>query len=239
MLDGLTQGLARLIRDFVHSLLAGAVHTAAGRTRAGPARSPSAPCNGCSGREMAESGIEEVKEQFDEISATATQSLDEIREISRDLRPYHLEPARPTHSIEDMVERISASSEIQISSPIAQINGAIPKDHEINLYRIVQEALTNVVKHSQAAHAWVEITREARQVVVTIRDDGRGFDGGAARTSASPKAGFGLAGIAQRVQMLGGHHTIISTPGRGTTIQVVVAAVQDQDNEHRSALSDA
>ncbi|MPZ16402.1 MAG: hypothetical protein GEV06_00595 [Luteitalea sp.] len=180
---------------------------------------------------MAEPQANDVKEQFDEISTTATQSLDEIRQIARDLRPYHLDRLGLTSSIEDMVERISTSSEIHVSSRIAQIDGAIPKEHEINLYRVVQEALTNVVKHAQAPHAWVEVTREAQAVVVTIRDDGKGFDKGAAHTSPSSSAGLGLAGIAQRVQMLGGRHTIISTPGGGTTIQVVVAAVDHRINE--------
>jgi signal transduction histidine kinase len=180
---------------------------------------------------MGEPHVEETREQFDEISATATQSLDEIRQIARDLRPYHLDRLGLTHSIEDMIERISASSEVHLSSRIAQIDGAIPKAQEINLYRIVQEALTNVVKHAQAAHAWVEIAREPHALVITIRDDGRGFDKGAVQTAASSNAGLGLAGIAQRVQMLRGRHTIISTPGGGTTIQVVVAAMENQVNE--------
>ncbi|MGH9159164.1 MAG: ligand-binding sensor domain-containing protein, partial [Vicinamibacteraceae bacterium] len=84
---------------------------------------------------MAESHPDEAKEQFDEISTTATRSLDEIRQIARDLRPYHLDRLGLTHSIEDMVERISASSEVHLSSRIAQIDGAIPKEQEINLYR--------------------------------------------------------------------------------------------------------
>ncbi|MPY86747.1 MAG: hypothetical protein GEU99_02375 [Luteitalea sp.] len=138
---------------------------------------------------MADPHAEEGKEQFDEISATATRSLDEIREIARNLRPYHLDRLGLTHSIEDMVERISTSSEIQVSSRIAQIEDAIPKDHEINLYRIVQEALTNIVKHSHAAHAWVEITRDEHTVVIAIRDDGRGFETAAPHASTTAKAG--------------------------------------------------
>jgi signal transduction histidine kinase len=162
-----------------------------------------------------------VKAQFDEITTSATHSLDEVKQIAYNLRPYHLDKLGLATSIEAMTERIGASSEIAFTVTVPPMQGVVAKDHEINVYRIVQESLNNIVKHSGAAHASIDITREGPDLVITIADDGKGFDAKAAR-AATIGSGFGLAGVAERVGMLGGRHSIVSAPGQGTTVTIVL-----------------
>ena len=93
----------------------------------------------------------------------------------------------------------------------------LSRDAEINLYRIAQEALNNLVKHSGATEATVSIKRLAGGVRLTVADNGKGFDAQAALSPAG-KAGFGLNGMAERVRLLKGTYAIDSTTGRGTVL---------------------
>ena len=99
---------------------------------------------------------------------------------------------------------------------IDNIDNAFNPTAEINLYRIVQESLNNIVKHSAASAADVVIKRSPHNVTVRIHDNGRGFAAG------EVKSGFGLSSIAERVRMLGGAHTIDSIPGKGTTVRLTL-----------------
>jgi signal transduction histidine kinase len=166
--------------------------------------------------------LDGLEEQFDEISTSATQSIDEVKQIAYNLRPYHLDKLGLGTSIEAMTERIGASSNIAFTVNVPSMNGAVAKDQEINVYRIVQESLNNIVKHSAATRASIDIAHEGRDVVITIPDNGKGFDAKAAR-AVTIGSGFGLAGVAERVGMLGGRHSIVSGPGQGTTVTIVLA----------------
>jgi signal transduction histidine kinase len=165
-----------------------------------------------------------LKEQFDEISASAKQSIDEVKQIAYNLRPYHLDKLGLGTSIEAMAERVGDSSDVDVTvtiSPLISMDGAVPKDQQINVYRVVQELLNNIVKHSGATHATIDIADRGPDLVVTITDNGKGFDAKAAR-AATIGSGFGLVGVAERVGMLGGRHSVASTPGQGTTVTIVL-----------------
>jgi signal transduction histidine kinase len=88
----------------------------------------------------------------------------------------------------------------------------LPREAETALYRIVQEALTNVVKHARAENVSILLTRRGAGVAVVVEDDGRGFD------PADVSGGSGLQGMADRLAAVGGSLEIRSTPGRGTTV---------------------
>ena len=95
------------------------------------------------------------------------------------------------------------------------------KDSEIHVYRIVQEAINNVVKHSAATEATVVVKQRAGVVSLSIRDNGRGFD--PAKRSPQPHdLGYGLSGIAERVRILNGNLMVDSRPGEGTNLTVEV-----------------
>jgi signal transduction histidine kinase/ligand-binding sensor domain-containing protein len=164
----------------------------------------------------------EARKQFDEIGATVTQTLEEVRTIAYNLRPHHLEQLGLTTTIHAMIEKSAESSGIHMTSDLDDIDGLFPPDQEIIIYRIIQESVNNVIKHAQAREAHVTVRCEEHQVEITIRDDGQGFAPAASTNGAAPGRGFGLKGLAERAHMLGGTHTIESAPGRGTTVTVAI-----------------
>ena len=159
-------------------------------------------------------------EQLNEISTSAAQALEEVREIAHYLRPSQLERLGLTTTIEEMIDRVADSSDIHFSSDIANLDGALTKDSEIGFYRVVQESINNIIKHSGAANASVRIIRDVRDIEMVIDDDGKGFVPEVAANGQSRARSFGLTGIAERVRMLGGTLLIKSSPGKGTNIVV-------------------
>jgi signal transduction histidine kinase/ligand-binding sensor domain-containing protein len=157
--------------------------------------------------------------QFDEINASASQAIDEVRQITSNLRPLNLERLGATSVLEELIEKVSSASGIPFSADIMPLEGLLTPDGAIHLYRIIQESINNIVKHGQSTKASVEIWREDGEIHVTVADNGRGFG-----PEASVRRGLGLISIAERVRMLGGTHTLVSTPGRGTTLTVRIPA---------------
>src|SRR5206468_7039869 len=115
----------------------------------------------------------------------------------------------------------SENTSILFASRVEDIDGLFDKDAEIHIYRIVQEAVTNVVKHSAATEAAVVIKKRAGVVSLSIRDNGRGFDP-SKNAAQSNGLGYGLSGIAERARILGATPTIDSRPGGGTNLTVEV-----------------
>jgi signal transduction histidine kinase/streptogramin lyase len=152
--------------------------------------------------------------QLDEISTAVSQSIEEVRQIAANLHPYQLDQLGLTTALEAMIQKVAAAAELDIAAEIDNIDGLFDAAAEINLYRIVQESLNNVVKHSAADAAGVVIKRAGQSVTVAIHDNGKGFAAG------EVKNGFGLTGLAERVRMLGGVHTVDSIPGKGTTVRL-------------------
>ncbi len=159
-----------------------------------------------------------AREHLHEISETTSLALDEVREIAGNLRPYQLERLGLTNTIEQMVRQVQNSSDIEFSTEIENVDGLLSKESEINLYRVVQECVNNVLKHSAATNAWLLIKRTAGGAEITCRDDGRGFD----PEAGSRKGGMGLTGMAERVRMLGGRYTLESAVGKGATVRVTI-----------------
>jgi signal transduction histidine kinase len=162
-----------------------------------------------------------AKKQFDEISEMTSQVLEDVREITHDLRPYHLDRLGLKAALEFMIEKVTNSSEIRFSSEIATIDGLVPKVTEMHLYRIVQESVNNIVKHSGATEAKVALKREGNSLQLKIEDNGKGFNSSPPVSGSSPR-GFGLSGISERVRILGGRELIDSIAGRGTKITVTI-----------------
>ena len=163
---------------------------------------------------------ERALEELGEICDAAGHAIEEVREIAYDLRPFQLDQLGLKMSIESMLKK-AAGDGLRVSYDLDAIAGAFAREQEINLYRIVQEALGNVIKHSEATEARVTVRRVGGAVELTIRDNGRGFaaDGGG---GTAGRRGFGLQGIEERARMLGGQASFESAPGQGTTVRVRV-----------------
>ncbi len=162
--------------------------------------------------------IETAIEQIDtEISG--------LRRLITDLRPAALDVFGAKAALEGLAARITATSglEIELNVDLAFGSGRAERRHapaiESALYRLVQEALTNVVKHANAATVEISILENERQVEVVVRDDGAGFDPGTAHE------GFGLLGMRERAALVGGVLALETAPGSGTTIRVTLPVV--------------
>jgi signal transduction histidine kinase/streptogramin lyase len=160
------------------------------------------------------------REQIEEISAGASGAIQEVREIAYDLRPYRLDRLGLACALRAMMETAAGASLIAFTVEIDEIDGILPKPAEINFYRIVQECVNNILKHSEAKQATVRILRTEEGLTLTVQDDGKGFfrDSG----DADLGQGFGLTGISERARLLGGKAAIQSAPGQGTTVTVEV-----------------
>ncbi|MCY7375512.1 MAG: histidine kinase [Pyrinomonadaceae bacterium] len=156
-----------------------------------------------------------TEKQFGEISETVSAAIAEVREIAYNLRPIQLDRLGLSKAIESMLERVFDSSEINLTTQIDNLKSFFPKEAEIAFYRIVQEAVNNIVKHSEATEAGVSVRRAEGELRLLIWDDGKGFD----RYLISPERdGFGLTGMSERARILGGKITVNSIEGEGTTI---------------------
>jgi signal transduction histidine kinase/ligand-binding sensor domain-containing protein len=161
-----------------------------------------------------------AEEQLTRIDVLATRALANVRGMAHNLRPQQLEHLGLTAALEAMIQSVSDAAELPIDAAIDDLDGAFPAEAEINLYRVVQEGLNNVVRHARARSATVTVRRVRQGIDVLIADDGRGFDLPAAPLGDA--GGTGLPGIAERVRMLSGRLRVASAPGRGTRIHVVV-----------------
>jgi signal transduction histidine kinase/ligand-binding sensor domain-containing protein len=161
-----------------------------------------------------------AQEQLDEITASASQAIEEVREIAYNLRPYQLDRFGLTRTLQAIFTRFADSSSIRFSAEIDQIDGLFSTEEEISIYRIIQESINNIVKHSNATEATLLIKRGVREVSLCVHDNGRGFDHTAATGTPNGRGGFGLVGMGERVRMLGGTHVVDSALGQGTTITI-------------------
>jgi signal transduction histidine kinase/ligand-binding sensor domain-containing protein len=168
-------------------------------------------------------GNDNARDQFDEITTSAAEAIEEVREIAYDLRPYHLDRLGLTSTLEAMIERIAGASSIRFTADIPHLDGLFSPESEISLYRIVQECVNNIVKHSEATEASIKIQRDQQSVHIKITDNGKGFAQEPPAAGKQRRRGFGLTGIAERVRLLGGSHSIHSSAGEGTTIRIKIA----------------
>jgi signal transduction histidine kinase len=168
-----------------------------------------------------------IKQQFEsnknsslENQRLISATLEEVRTISRDLHPVLLEKFGITAMMKDAVDQVGASAqEVFVSSEIINIEGLLSKQAELQIYRTVQEALSNVVKHADATSAKVTISQDATFVNVIVQDNGKGFD---YELAVARSRSFGLRTMFERISSTGGKFSIKSTPGAGTKIQARV-----------------
>jgi signal transduction histidine kinase len=150
-----------------------------------------------------------------------TNVLESLHQLAMDLRPASLDHLGLVPALLQYVKVIGDRFGIIAQFKAVGVEGErFSSDVETALYRIVQEALTNIVRHAQAARADVLLERRGDRVIVVIEDNGHGFDATAARFAQ--QGHLGLVGMQERAEMLGGSLVIESAVGTGTTIVVEV-----------------
>ena len=169
----------------------------------------------------------EAKEQLAAITSQTTQAIGEVREISYNLRPYLLETLGLTKAIRSLVKKVEEVHLLNIDARIDDVDGLFSNESEMSVYRIIQESLNNVAKHSDADEATLTIEKNGDEVTIVIADNGRGFDQNAAPQTDAGNGGFGLLGITERVRMLGGTLDIQTAVGGGTKLTIKVAGMKN------------
>lgn len=150
------------------------------------------------------------------LTDTASQTIEDIRAISYDLRPYQIDRLGLKTALESMIDRVSESTELSVDYVIGEINGIYSDSNEINFYRIVQECFNNIVKHAGAKKVSLSIMKNETCVTLNISDDGQGFD-----VENMAGHGFGLIGLKERSRILNGKFEIKSHPGKGTQVEIL------------------
>lgn len=163
----------------------------------------------------------DLRERTQQISSISQSAIDGARSIAYNLRPADLDRAGLTSSIEAMIERAAASSSIQFDHDIQDIDRALPKDQEVLLYRISQELVNNILKHSGARRAVVDLQRtETGHIELTVSDNGKGFDFATVAARVGAARGLGLDSLKERVAMLKGELTVQSRIREGTRFRI-------------------
>jgi signal transduction histidine kinase len=146
-------------------------------------------------------------------------ALHQVRDLSFDLRPSLLDDMGLVPALRSLLKRQAQRAGFQASFDADPIQQQIPPQVEIACFRIVQESLTNVMRHAQAEQVVVELRNEPQALHLLIRDDGAGFDVLAALQRAARGDSLGLLGMEERSVLAGGRLTIQSTPGQGTEVR--------------------
>jgi len=160
-------------------------------------------------------------ERMQGIAELASQAIAEVRQISHDLRPYQLDQLGLTRALQAMIDQAAESTAIVFKCRLENVDADLRGDDATELYRVVQEALNNILKHSGASQVRIELERDVHHVRLWIEDNGHGFDD-RARAVTGVAGGFGLQNIAERVNILGGTFTVESAPGAGARLEVII-----------------
>jgi signal transduction histidine kinase len=163
------------------------------------------------------------------VEKTIRQIIEEVHRLAWGMRPsilddYGLESALARH-----IEEVSKKAGLQIDFQYISPNGQqrLPSRIEVPLFRIAQEAITNIIRHAKASHGSVVILIQNQQIMMLVEDDGQGFDPALVQDKGDQC--LGLMGMRERVNLLGGSFVIESVSGEGTTIRVRIPLNEEQD----------
>jgi len=168
--------------------------------------------------------------QIARIKELLNQVEKHLRRYSHELRPTILDDLGWIPAIRFLAEGISKRAGLPIHID-ATVSGRLPSAIETTLYRVVQEALTNAVKHAKASNIWIRARREGLLLCCSIRDDGRGFDSIQAHSPPGRK-GLGLIAMQERVTAIGGTLRIQSNVGNGTDLSIQIPLEDEHANSH-------
>jgi signal transduction histidine kinase/ligand-binding sensor domain-containing protein len=161
---------------------------------------------------------ERMLDQMREISEASAAALQEAREIAHNLHPGQIEHLGLPAALTTLVETVQSGSSIQFDNKIEDLEGSISKDEAINIYRIAQESLSNLIKHSKASQAVIALYEQNGDLCFSVEDNGRGIP------VSKPDGGLGLKGIRERAQIINADLQI-SSSGKGTRITLSLPRV--------------
>jgi signal transduction histidine kinase len=163
---------------------------------------------------------EPAKTQLAKVSEMVLESIDEIRKISSGIYPHQIRKIGLKKAIEAMIMKVLGDFKIGTEINICDLDRVLKNESGLVLYRIIQEAVNNIAKHSKAKNISVNIYTAGKNLTTDIKDDGIGFD--FKNLKESNKKGFGLFNMSERAKAIGGKFNIESEPRKGTRIKVLI-----------------
>jgi len=160
-------------------------------------------------------------------------AMQEVRRISRNLRPSELDDLGLVPAVRSLCNEFSDRTAVAVELSFGKLPKEIPDEVELNLYRVLQEALGNIERHASARTVAVNLQREGAFLRAAIRDDGRGFDPTFPSTRQA-RPGMGLVDMRERAEFTGGRCTIHSSPGKGTEIVIEMPLRSGDNNRPKS-----
>jgi len=161
-------------------------------------------------------------DEIEEVVRIADKTIADVRRISATLRPESLDRMGLVPALEHQIEYLSGRGDTKLTFHSRDFKVRLAPEDEIAIYRIVQEGITNILKHAQAGNARVRISRKGKNIHLSIRDDGVGFTPGWEKATM----GLGLVGIKERVKGLGGEFAIKSKGGKGAELLITIPMLE-------------
>ncbi len=158
----------------------------------------------------------------DELAVLAAAAVRKVRRTIRALRPLYLDDLGWLPAVRALVDDLNKSGKVKASLTIAGVERRLDPAVDLTLYRIAQEALSNVARHSGADRVDVRVETTENLVTLTISDDGRGFVPSAQPSELAQAGHFGLMGMHERAQLVGAQLSIQSEPGKGARIEITL-----------------
>jgi PAS domain S-box-containing protein len=165
----------------------------------------------------------------EESLALVDQAIQQVRDLASDLRPAILDDLGLAEALSWYAGREARRAGLDLRLDVERVDGEIPAQLETACFRIVQEALTNAIRHSGARSLEVELRARDGAIRIVVRDDGKGFDPSAPRGANAAGKSHGLLNMQERAELAGGGLEIDSAPGRGTTIRATFRIPQESE----------
>lgn len=179
--------------------------------------------------------LPEMKQKVAEFATILDRAISIVRDLTYDLRPPGLEDLGLIQALSMYCEEFSEKSGLKIDFSVAGIaNLALDKTAEINIYRLVQEGLSNIRKHADATQTRVKLVGSYPNIILRIEDNGKGFDVAERARAAGTEKRMGLRSMAERVNLLRGKMSIQSSPMQGTRIFISIPGWLTQDDTEKN-----
>jgi two-component system, NarL family, sensor histidine kinase DevS len=172
---------------------------------------------------------ERLRSAVEEGLRDVVRDIDELRGLISELRPATLDQLGLVAALEDLAERVGHNAEFELEADLQVDADRLDPELETAVYRLVQEALNNIVKHAEAARVDLQVRGGEDRLEVLVSDHGKGFD------PTVKQGGFGLSGMRERVELVGGELRIESSPGAGTRVMASVPLAAARDDSGASS----
>ena len=176
-----------------------------------------------------------IGERLEETAFLVDQTLEQVRELALNLRPSMLDDLGLLPTLRWYVGRYAKRLSLKVELEAIDLEERLPREMETVLYRMVQEALTNIAKHAQASSVHIRMEGKDSTVSMAIEDNGRGFDTDEVEARERSERGAGLLGMRERISNLGGSLSIRSRPGQGTHLSAELPLDTEADHEENKS----